>query len=283
MHFDVIDPAADIRLVVVDMDGTFLDAEGRIPAAAWEVLDRLHERGVVFAPASGRQHARLAEQFARLAGPLTIIAENGGVVMRGDEQVDSNVMDDAQVRKVITLLRDAGPELQVPVVRCGPRMAYLQRPDPTFVRAAEPYYARTRAVDDLLEVKDETIKLAVYCPGRTAEVARLLEAVRGQLQVAVSGQSWVDVMNLGVHKGVAVSSLQRSLGIGPQHTAVFGDYLNDLEMLDTASHSFAMANAHERVRHSASYLAPPNTEHGVLQVLRAWLAGEDQLEPAAAR
>lgn len=46
-------------------------------------------------------------------------------------------------------------------------------------------------------------------------------------------------MNVTADKGAAVRRLQRDLGITPAQTMVFGDYLNDLEMLDTAEWSVA--------------------------------------------
>ncbi len=49
---------------------------------------------------------------------------------------------------------------------------------------------------------------------------------------------------------------------------MFGDYLNDLQMLDAGEWSFAMANAHPDLKRAARYIAPANTEHGVLQVVR---------------
>jgi hydroxymethylpyrimidine pyrophosphatase-like HAD family hydrolase len=48
---------------------------------------------------------------------------------------------------------------------------------------------------------------------------------------------------------------------------VFGDYLNDLEMLDAADWSFAMTNAHPDVLRRARYVAPSNTELGVLRTI----------------
>lgn len=277
MRFDAIDPTAQIKLVAVDMDGTFLDPEGNIPQAAWAVIDQLHRRGITFAPASGRQHARLAEQFAALGPELTIIAENGTVVMRGETEVYSNVIDPQRVEHVIRRLRDAGPELDAAVVRCGRRVGYLQQPTEQVARAVAPYYARTESVPDLLQVRDETIKLAIHSPANSAAVAKVLEPLSQELQVVISGPDWVDVMNLGVHKGIAVRRLQESLGIGPQQTAVFGDYLNDLQMLQAATYSFAMHNAHPTIRQEARFTAPPNSEYGVLQVLQAYLAGAQQL------
>ncbi len=51
----------------------------------------------------------------------------------------------------------------------------------------------------------------------------------------------------------------------------FGDYLNDLEMLDAATWSFAMANAHPEVLARAAAIAPSNAEQGMLTVLEELL------------
>lgn len=48
----------------------------------------------------------------------------------------------------------------------------------------------------------------------------------------------------------------------------FGDQLNDLEMLERAYYSFAVANAREEVRRAARFQADENVKDGVLKVLR---------------
>ena len=57
------------------------------------------------------------------------------------------------------------------------------------------------------------------------------------------------------------------LGVTPAQTAVFGDYLNDLLMLEAGDWSFAMGNAHPDMKAAARYIAPSNGEHGVLMVV----------------
>ncbi|WP_277752748.1 HAD hydrolase family protein [Streptomyces sp. L2] len=51
------------------------------------------------------------------------------------------------------------------------------------------------------------------------------------------------------------------------HALIVGDYLNDLEMLDAADWSFAMANAHPEVVRRARHLAPSNNDNGVLRTV----------------
>ena len=55
-----------IKLIACDLDGTLLHPGEREPRSeAFELIDELHRRGIVFMPASGRQYASLRYLFAR--------------------------------------------------------------------------------------------------------------------------------------------------------------------------------------------------------------------------
>ena len=48
-----------IKFIATDLDGTLLDDERRLPDGIFELIEALWARGVLFAPASGRQYASL--------------------------------------------------------------------------------------------------------------------------------------------------------------------------------------------------------------------------------
>ena len=81
----------------------------------------------------------------------------------------------------------------------------------------------------------------------------------------------MDITSRTANKGHAIGQLQDNFGITPDQTMVFGDYLNDLEMMDAATYSFAMDNAHPLLRERARYVAPPNSENGVIRTISAVL------------
>ncbi|WP_055490961.1 Cof-type HAD-IIB family hydrolase [Streptomyces sp. TP-A0356] len=259
----------DIRLVVTDMDGTLLDGTGRIPEGLWPLLAELRRRGVLFSPASGRQYATLARQFAAAGDGMVFVAENGTYVVRDGVELSSDPLDPAPAARVVeTTRRLAADGVDVGAVLCGKRSAYVERTDEAFLAEAEKYYARLRTVEDLTAVEDEFLKVALFDFGPVERTtAPALEPFTSTHQVVVSGEHWVDIMNPTANKGAAIRRLQRDLGITPAQTMVFGDYLNDLEMLDTAEWSFAMTNAHPDVIGRARYLAPSNTDNGVLRTI----------------
>ncbi|MFG2966975.1 Cof-type HAD-IIB family hydrolase [Streptomyces sp. NPDC048288] len=260
---------ADIRLVVTDMDGTLLDDEKRIPGGLWPMLAELRRRGVLFSPASGRQYATLARQFAEVAEGMVFIAENGTYVVRDGVELSSDVLAPAVAAGLARTVRHlAADGVDVGAVVCGKRGAYVERRDEAFLAEVRQYYVTHHIVDDLTAVDDDVIKIALFDFGPAARTtAPALAAYADTHQVVVSGEHWVDVMNRTANKGTALRGLQRELGITPAQTMVFGDYLNDLEMLDAADWSFAMANAHPDVIARARHLAPSNNDNGVLRTI----------------
>ncbi|MFG3205643.1 Cof-type HAD-IIB family hydrolase [Streptomyces sp. NPDC048192] len=260
---------ADIRLIVTDMDGTLLDDAKRIPGELWPTLAELRRRGVLFSPASGRQYATLARQFARVAEGMVFIAENGTYVVRDGVELSSDPMDGSVAADVVrTVRRLAADGVDVGAVVCGKRAAYVERTDEAFLAEVRKYYVEHRIVPDVTAVADDVIKIALFDFGSAERsTAPALAGFTRTHQVVVSGEHWVDVMNSTANKGAALRGLQRALGITPAQTMVFGDYLNDLEMLDAADWSFAMANAHPEVVRRARHLAPSNNDNGVLRTI----------------
>ncbi|WP_233224879.1 Cof-type HAD-IIB family hydrolase [Nocardia sp. MDA0666] len=257
-----------VRLVVCDMDGTLLTKAGTVPDTFWPLLEVMRTRAVTFVPASGRQYATLAALFERAADEVSYIAENGCLVVHSGVAVSATCLDVDIVRQVVQAVREAPGATELGLVVCGLDSAYIERTDPAFVAEAAKYYARLERVDDLTAVTDKVLKLAIYDftdAERTAE--HVFGSIAAREQVVVSGKHWIDIMSRDADKGRAVRSLQQTLGIPSARTAVFGDYLNDLEMLDAARWSFAMANAHPDVRARARYLAPADDEDGVVTVL----------------
>jgi len=263
-----IDPA-DIRLIVTDMDGTLLDDAKQLPRPLWRVLTQLRDRGVLFSPASGRPYATLAGQFTDAADGMAFIAENGAYVVRDGVELSSDSLDPAFVARVVMSVRQlTATGVDVGAVLCGKGSAYVERTDQAFLAEARTYYTRLRTVADATAVDDEILKIALFDFGSAERTtAPALKPFTATHQVVVSGSHWVDVMNATVNKGTAVRKLQHDLNITPAQTMAFGDYLNDLEMLDAAEWSFAMANAHPEVIRRARYLTSSNNENGVLRTI----------------
>jgi Cof subfamily protein (haloacid dehalogenase superfamily) len=257
----------DIRLIATDMDGTLVDDARQIHDELWPLVDELVARGITFCPASGRQYENLRQQFEEVADELIFIAENGTYVVAHGQELFSDDLPLDAARRLVARVREI-PDAAA--VLCGKRSAYVERREPGFVDQIALYYAKLRTVPDLLRVEDDVLKVTVYdfVSAERNAGPRLLDLAPAH-KVVVSGPHWVDVTSPTANKGAAVRAVQRALGVTPDQTMAFGDFLNDLEMMDAATWSFAMANAHPLLKERARYQAPANSANGVVRTIRA--------------
>ena len=136
----------------------------------------------------------------------------------------------------------------------------------------EGYKFNIRRVKDVLALEDPCIKISIYKEQDVEHAAAdIREAFQDRMKITLAGEMWMDCMAQGVNKGQAVKRLQESLEIRPEETMAFGDQLNDIEMLQQAYYSFAVANAREEVRKLARFQADSNKNDGVLKVLKQLL------------
>lgn len=265
-----------MKLVAVDMDGTLLDGHGAVPEGFWPLLAELERQGGVLVPASGRPVATLRALFADRPG-LIYIGDNGTHVMRGDETLLLDPIPEGATEPVATWVRERRREgLDVGMVVCAVGTTWAERDDASFVEEVLRYYPEVTFVDDVVDASagTEVMKLAVFDAGASEQ--RAGPAMRERLDgvdVVVSSPDWVDIMRRGSNKGRALRHVQALLHVSREETVAFGDYLNDVEMLEAASLSYAMANAHPRVKAVARFQAPSSREEGVLQVLEGLLSG----------
>ena len=264
----------DLRLVVTDMDGTLLDGQGRVPAGLLEAVEDMRAAGIVFTPASGRQLANLRAVLGSAVEDSPLIAENGSFVVHGGEEVHSDTISAQDAEAAITTTRnlvDSGYDIGA-VVACK-HCAYIERSDAAFLKQAGLYYEALEIVEDLTAIAlDEALKVAVFDFDDVENgSSQALTAAVPHVQTVVSGLHWTDMMSAQVSKGRALAALQARLGVLPEQTAVFGDYLNDLDLYDHADLGFAMRNAHPGIHAAATYTAPANTEDGVLRTVEELL------------
>ncbi len=256
-----------VKLVVSDMDGTLLNSQHQLGSDFYEIFDKLKAKGIYFVAASGRQYYNLLEVFTGLTDDIYFIGDNGSyMVYKGEDlHVQSMAPDVAfEQIKVARKIKDTYPIL------CGRNYAYIDKEAPEFIKQMTKYYSRSKIVNNLLEVKDDDFLKIAICDfvGSEKNSYPHFKHLEGTLQVKVSGARWLDLSHKEANKGVALSKLQKILNIGYDETMVFGDFMNDLEMMRLGKFSFAMENAHDEIKKIANYTTASNEEDGVGQILR---------------
>lgn len=99
-----------------------------------------------------------------------------------------------------------------------------------------------------------------------------MEEFKNEAYIVASEAAWIDISNYGVHKGTTVKELQQLLNVTEAETMTFGDGLNDVELMQAATYSFAMRNAFEETKKAAAFVTTSNDENGVLSTIEKILA-----------
>ena len=255
-----------IKIIFSDMDGTLLDDNSQLPAGFDEMIVKLKEKGVIFAPASGRQYFSLIKSFDKYKDEFMFIAENGTVVMYKGKELFSSPMPKDTALNILETGKGFDNVLRV---YCGKKNAYLleEQYKKKYIDELSKYFTRNEPVKTFEEIDDVPVKMS-FCDinGKSAETIYpvLKEKFGDTMQVVLASDYWTDVINPNINKGVAVQNVQKILNITPDECAAFGDYLNDVQMLQSVTHSFAMANAYPDLKKFARYETVSNNEHGVL-------------------
>ena len=258
-----------IKIIFSDMDGTLLTSDNKLPAGFGDMMIELKRRGVIFAPASGRQYASLIYSFGSYRDEFLFVAENGTLVIYKGAEIFSKPVGFAAAHKVLAVAKNFDNVLSV---WCGKKDAYTLREQdlPIYNAELEKYFTHKNVVDSFATLDDVPLKISFCDPTAHAKenIYDKLAAFHDSLQVVLSSDIWVDVMASGINKGVAIENVQRVMNFRPEECAAFGDYLNDCEMLQAVGYGFAMSNAHPALKAVAKFETVSNDEAGVLVGIR---------------
>lgn len=267
-----------IRLVAFDMDGTFLNSQNDYDRSRFAMIfTALQEKGVRVAAISGNQYQQIRSFFPQQAEQMTIVSEVGAVIVENGIRIQLWHFDKATVEVLIDLLAQKNL-----LDRCsisGTKALYYAKSAPEdFKRVIQKHNDICVEIDSLLNLPDDEFTiLTLDLPGQDiAELVSQLNAVsQGKARAVSSGFNFIDIVHPAVNKGVALDFLAKRWNISPDEIMTFGDSGNDLEMLEYATHSYAMEGSPEEVMQAAKFVAPSNDQSGVLEVIeQVILAGK---------
>ncbi|MDO5344623.1 MAG: HAD family hydrolase [Lachnospiraceae bacterium] len=260
-----------IKLIASDLDGTLVpEGTPDINPEVFEVIRKLKEKGILFAAASGRQYQSMYKLLDPIQNDVIFIAENGGYVVCRDRDIDCCSFEKPLFEEIIRYLRKMNRGY---ILVNAPKTAYMDCRDQAFVdQMRRGYKLRLDQIEDVLQVTEPVVKVALYCGDDAAAVAEPAKKFfQGRVHVMAAGKNWVDFVKEGVDKGAALRKVQQFMHITKEETMAFGDNHNDLGMLGCAGESYAVANAREEVKKAAKYVTDSNLQDGVLKVLRTLL------------
>lgn len=254
-----------IKLIASDVDGTLVgDGEGKLNKKIVDAIRAIHDKGIHFVVASGRQWVSIENVFEEVKDKIFYISDNGAYIGINGRSLFVNKMDDENARNLILDIRK---NKDLVAIAADESSYYIEEKNDflmNWIRGG--YRGRIEFVEDLTKVQN-IIKISAYSESIYGKADDIIAKYSDKLLVNYAGEMWLDCTAKGVSKGNALKKLQEAFEITENETMVFGDQANDVEMFNAAYYSFAVKNAAPIAKETARFMADSNKNLGVLKIL----------------
>ena len=257
----------DIKLIVTDMDGTFLHSDMSYNKNLFkELYNKMKDRGIRFVVASSNQYYQLKSFFGDIQDEITYVCENGALIFDKKENIFKAELPKKTVKEITDFL---SKNENIKTCVCGLKSAYILRGQAESRKVFPRFFHRLEECDSFDEIDDDIVKLSLFISeGDQNAIEENIKKEIGHLITPVtSGNMFIDLIIPGCNKGSAIRRLCEMWDISLDECIAFGDSCNDLEMLQSVKYGYAMENADDRVKKIAPYKTLSNNEDGVLNII----------------
>jgi len=262
-----------IRLIATDLDGTLLRSDLSVSERTQRALRAARDAGIRIVLVSARGPIGVGRVADLIGGDGLAICSNGALILDlGSRKVIRHRLLAADVAAQIV----RGLRARLPNVSFATETEAVFSLEPAFKGAWMDWEPPedARYADALELVTAPVTKLiARDAAGSTDDLAAVARDVVGDTAaVAISGKWVVEISAAGVNKAAALKELAADYGIEASDVVAFGDYPNDLPMLEWAGRSIATANAHPDVLAQVDEVTESNDDDGVALAIERLLA-----------
>jgi len=268
------------KLIVTDMDGTFLNDHHSFDTQMFEaILELCQKKNVQFAVASGSQYMRLVKQFEKYQTRINYICQNGASVYIGNRLLYSEKLTHGELKSLDKVLSDQIVTTHVKQkLYLGQDGAYFLSHNGEALVEANKYFPLLHAISQINDIKelynDNVLGMAVIGNGSITNktLSQMIQnIIPNSFSCLGSGFDFYLIQHDNVDKVVGVKTLHSYFNVKPDDTIVFGNNYNDLKMLESTSHSFIMSNSPDDMKSMFNILDFSNNQNGVQKKILSYL------------
>ncbi|MCM1217014.1 MAG: Cof-type HAD-IIB family hydrolase [Lachnospiraceae bacterium] len=267
-----------IKLISLDLDGTLLNSERKIPERNRKAVQHAEEKGIEIIISTGSPYDLMPHEELKGLGISYAITANGSAVYEYPNRncIYEESIDTITVVPILEFLMTKDMHIDLFMRGKGYCPGYT-RPivDKLDVPDARKQYILNNRVwleNPIAYIKEYALtvqKITMnFYPDQygtlinRTEVKRYLEALC-DINLVSGGWGNLEITKKGVNKGKALKILCEKLCISLNETVAFGDSLNDLDIIQAAGLSVAMKNAMTEITDVADYVTDTNDACGV--------------------
>ncbi len=285
------DLARDIRLIVLDIDGTIAGRNNRINPPVLAAIEAAQARGLAVTIATGRMYCSALRFHRQIKTPLPLIAYQGAWIGQPNHDAEPphqaieppllhRPLDRSLAREIIDFLEDPAWSDRLSLHLYIDDRLYIRHLTPASRDYADRTGTEPISVGDLRSMLDrgpDPTKVLALSPDQTL-TRDLLDKLRQryspqQVYLTTSVSTFLEAAHPQVNKGNALRHLaEDQLGLRPEQVMFLGDNFNDLEAIAYAGLGVAMGDAPEPVKAIAQWVAPSVADDGAARAIEQVLA-----------
>lgn len=269
---------ADVRLLVLDIDGTVMDESNRIRDSVAHAIRSAQLGGVAVAIATGRMFQTSLYAYDSIGSTLPLICYQGALIREPDTGF---------VHRHWTLEPRVAAQLldQTDRLDINARLSvHFFIDDNVYVsnlnRASMNYFEGSMVepivVGDLRQLLNRAATKVQVLSDDSSVIAQLSSQPKtshSRTQVKqYKSITFLEAFHPAVNKRLAVSYLaEEIMSLRPENVMAVGDDFTDIEMLQYAGIGVAMGNAPVAVKASADWITTTIEEDGVTRAIEKWI------------
>lgn len=263
----------EIKLIVVDLDGTLLKTDHTLSERNQKALQDAIAAGVPVVLATGKTRTSAESLIAALNLNTPGVFVQGLVIYNADGTLRyQQTLEPATARRIITFAEERG---FITLIYSGNRLL-IKEPAPQMDEITQYGEPQPEVVGPLVNLLNTTTVHKICFAGEP----RRIKALRWQLEQQVGGQvaftmshvaNLLEVLPPGASKGKGVRLVAQEMGILPEHVMAIGDGENDLEMIKFAGLGIAVGNASPLLKAAAKATVASNDEDGVAEAVERYV------------
>jgi len=275
-----------IRLIGIDIDGTLLDSNGRLPEANRLAIHNAVAAGVQVALVTGRSYP-FARPVARdLPSTISLMVSNGAVERAMDgSTLARRLLDRDVARRVLDATRSHRHAAALVFDRDADRQVIYETMDwdhpgrQRYWSRNHSHIAQSLPLEDALTEDPIQVMFNGAVDGMRLLRDWLLDQARDcsvlLTEYPSRDFSLVDVTAPGATKGHALAWRAERLGLTRDQVMAVGDNFNDLEMLEFAGRPVVMGNAVDGLRARGWHVTGHQDESGLAQAIERFVLNQD--------
>jgi Cof subfamily protein (haloacid dehalogenase superfamily) len=258
------------KLIAIDVDGTLLNDQHKVSSFTLDTLHKARDRGCQIILASGRGPQNGLPVMDEMGLEGWMITHNGAVTVdsRSKEVISRFPMTLEQVWPVIEYAR----EHQIHFDICTDFDQFIESLADEVAMMYERFGIKPIRLERFEGWEESVVKFTLF--GNDEQLNRAFLEISPRLtdlNVIRSGIPFIDISHRLASKGNALKEVCETAGISREDVIAFGNYFNDVDMIQYAGIGIAMDNSPEGVKRAADQIAPSNNEDGVARTLKRLL------------